>query len=856
MKDERGRRAIRASDTTSHGGIIMTTSGPSAYPDGALARAGDMIYCPKCMAYTYIEHEGSFWMNQPFAVEGQLTTCGAVLVCGPPPRREDDENSFAVRTGGSAAPLAYSYEAPSSYRRMEKDVWTEPEEGSLRIHLVDAGYGHISRHYPRMTDGGDGPELEYSLTAAGQEVRWVYVNAGKSMLNVPAGPAVLRLASNQQDLHRVLEHLHPPRYSAEDIRTDNGLPKSGGRSAQEEGFVVHGRDDLNWKSKARLTAEKKGFNYIRVRYLPPGEESEHWEFEIDGKRMKEFEVELTVTANKHTTYVIEVDGRYARIPALRYCRDLHTVNAYNLCGLGHLSYGEFDLTEDRRREGSTEDVFTKYNNYEPVEYLNGTYIPPVHLCVPYAHRFTEVQVFTDDVTGLRALCASNYDTVILAFSGLNRPCYDGKEARELEKAWLAALRGQSLPFAGRHHKADDVRKQLLRYDAPVVGVAAKVYDLNNDILYRNDKDDLRPLTINSLPRVHYGVYQAFSGLQREVYEFLKTNNLGGRKKLYVSGSCMGAAVASLFLADMKPEEGGNPIFYSFGMPRMLSHELVKTLEAKNITHFNIGVMGDVLQAAPFTNQHLAGLRLAKGLVGFLSPNVVSKAFGVYNAVHALEEEDYYAWGRPARLMYHEAEVMPRRNGKFNRPARNIHGPLRCTDSALARHFDFFSQFSLFDGEEYGERLGQAFDASSRRSFFYCYALEYEMLTNFRAVRGDTGNRQASHDGYVNFLYGVRGYIDNEIDQLNKILENSYRTDMNGERHMHTDARYIVSPVRDEYLSLKNGLNEHIKALEAEGDIPVNALEAGLTFADDNYAAQVRQQLKSRVPPNDTEEESA
>lgn len=70
-------------DKTSHGGIVLTGFEHSTWNDGIKqARLGDIVFCPKCKPHkhTISEVSGMNVHGVQSAVEGDLTSCGAVLL--------------------------------------------------------------------------------------------------------------------------------------------------------------------------------------------------------------------------------------------------------------------------------------------------------------------------------------------------------------------------------------------------------------------------------------------------------------------------------------------------------------------------------------------------------------------------------------------------------------------------------------------------------------------------------------------------------------------------------------------------------------------------------------------------------
>lgn len=85
-----GKLQIVVGDTTSHGGRVMSGSPSSTWSaaETPIARKGDRVTCPLCPPHVFEIAEGlvdSLDVGQELAVEGQKTTCGAVLIAQPAP---------------------------------------------------------------------------------------------------------------------------------------------------------------------------------------------------------------------------------------------------------------------------------------------------------------------------------------------------------------------------------------------------------------------------------------------------------------------------------------------------------------------------------------------------------------------------------------------------------------------------------------------------------------------------------------------------------------------------------------------------------------------------------------------------
>lgn len=843
--------AIGEGDSTSHGGELLVCSGPRVYPGRQLARAGDIVYCPQCMCYTHIEGDGEF------ARIGQRTSCGATLVSGPPqPVAFAGEDSRGARrlTGGSAAPQPQPRPAPAPYMQPEKIV--EPELGSLRIHLVTWSYGHFSSGYPKVR-GERTPALDFKLHRDGWE-RMADYNNKRTMYDLEAGQYAMKLASPAKYLRRQLENVPVPVYSAEDVRDGNGLPEDGA----EAGFVVEDRDELDWKSPAQLLAEKNGFKYVRVRYLPSAADPAVYEYEIDGKRSAEFAVDLVVTKG-HTEYVIEVDGRYAYIPALEHEPAINYITAYNLSVLALLGYGTTEQTEGRKYLGSTTDVFDQLANFIRPKNFNDKPLQMILRVVPYADRFDpdKAIVFEDDVTGMHALMATNHDSVLLAFSGINRICYEDAAARESEEIWQAFKNSFPLPFLGREASPDSIRMTLradsrnmdigpdfrgvkgLPGDKPLGPFGGKADDWVRDgATGAGKKADARSL--KNKPQVHGGAYDAFHGLQEAVYEFLE-NEKAASKKLYIAGSCMGAAVASLIIADMKPEEGKNQLFYSFGMPRMIDKKLAMELDSK-AAHFRISVMGDILQSVPYTHEWLDEDQALSGMVSVLNPfgGHGARAVGMFRALTAHNKKDYRHWGECYRLMYHDADIPVRENSRYVTHGWRLNGPLLPTPLPQVNGFDSICQVPFTECDNYPEMFEKYFDtaAPGHNPHRHCEVLGIELEICFQAMEADSGDYFTEWESYHKFLWHMERYITNECETLAKQMQYIPQGHMN---------RLELEPMLEDYARFAREISQYRQGfvgkyidklpVEETGKVDESEFPAAL-YQSDWDKAQNRQEL--------------
>lgn len=83
FQNRKHRRVIRVTDTTTHGGEVITGS-DSWFIDGKpIARMGDLVRCPICLNQAYPIVEGDDQIIQDgrqVAFEGHMTACGAQLI--------------------------------------------------------------------------------------------------------------------------------------------------------------------------------------------------------------------------------------------------------------------------------------------------------------------------------------------------------------------------------------------------------------------------------------------------------------------------------------------------------------------------------------------------------------------------------------------------------------------------------------------------------------------------------------------------------------------------------------------------------------------------------------------------------
>lgn len=77
------RPLIVKGDTTTHAGVVMDGSGRSNINGNPIARVGDLVVCPAHGPTVIVTGDRSYELEgQAAAREGDLTSCGAVLIAG------------------------------------------------------------------------------------------------------------------------------------------------------------------------------------------------------------------------------------------------------------------------------------------------------------------------------------------------------------------------------------------------------------------------------------------------------------------------------------------------------------------------------------------------------------------------------------------------------------------------------------------------------------------------------------------------------------------------------------------------------------------------------------------------------
>ena len=80
-----GKSQVLMGDKTSHGGVVISGSATNSWHGIPVARKTDRVYCPKCKPHFFVIAEGLESCRDtdaalPMAIEGHLTTCGAMLI--------------------------------------------------------------------------------------------------------------------------------------------------------------------------------------------------------------------------------------------------------------------------------------------------------------------------------------------------------------------------------------------------------------------------------------------------------------------------------------------------------------------------------------------------------------------------------------------------------------------------------------------------------------------------------------------------------------------------------------------------------------------------------------------------------
>lgn len=99
------KSVIRLGDPTSHGGHVVSASETMAYGK-PIACLGDRVMCPKPGHENCVIVEGStFWTidGRPVALDGHLTSCGAVLLSTCREVAHDQEGGGAAAQAAAAA---------------------------------------------------------------------------------------------------------------------------------------------------------------------------------------------------------------------------------------------------------------------------------------------------------------------------------------------------------------------------------------------------------------------------------------------------------------------------------------------------------------------------------------------------------------------------------------------------------------------------------------------------------------------------------------------------------------------------------------------------------------------------------
>lgn len=78
-----GRGVIRMSDKTDHGGQVIGVTSETIVMGKSAAIQDDMTFCPKCKGTFAIKPDGggAKHKSKPYAYDGDVTECGARLIC-------------------------------------------------------------------------------------------------------------------------------------------------------------------------------------------------------------------------------------------------------------------------------------------------------------------------------------------------------------------------------------------------------------------------------------------------------------------------------------------------------------------------------------------------------------------------------------------------------------------------------------------------------------------------------------------------------------------------------------------------------------------------------------------------------
>lgn len=104
--NSKGRNVIRVTDTTDHGGEVITGADNWSVYGKPVARIGDLVRCPKCLNQTYPIVEGDQTITthgRQVAFEGHLTACGARLISSLSGHTITHSDGFSAGIAGTGA---------------------------------------------------------------------------------------------------------------------------------------------------------------------------------------------------------------------------------------------------------------------------------------------------------------------------------------------------------------------------------------------------------------------------------------------------------------------------------------------------------------------------------------------------------------------------------------------------------------------------------------------------------------------------------------------------------------------------------------------------------------------------------
>lgn len=125
FKNSKGRNVVRVTDTTDHGGEVLTGSEIMNIYGLAAARVGDMVRCPKCNG-TYPIVEGDEMVNtegRRVAFDGHLTACGARLISSLGSYQQSSSNfqPTNLQSGGDEPEMVRELRERAEYYETNKD---------------------------------------------------------------------------------------------------------------------------------------------------------------------------------------------------------------------------------------------------------------------------------------------------------------------------------------------------------------------------------------------------------------------------------------------------------------------------------------------------------------------------------------------------------------------------------------------------------------------------------------------------------------------------------------------------------------------------------------------------------------